>query len=148
MKKKYHIGYTCGVFDLFHIGHLSLLERCKDMCDILIVGVCSDEYVLKIKKKIPIIKEKERLKIISALKFVDEAFLIDIDMTLNKKEALNKFKFDVLFSGEDWKDTERYKKIELEFSEYNVNIEYIKFTYEISSTSIKNLIINQTNAIL
>ena len=69
-------------------------------------------------------------------------------MTLNKKEALNKFKFDVLFSGEDWKDTERYKKIELEFSEYNVNIEYIKFTYEISSTSIKNLIINQTNAIL
>lgn len=148
MKKKYHIGYTCGVFDLFHIGHLSLLERCKDMCDILIVGVCSDEYVKKIKKKIPIIKEKERLKIISAIKLVDKAYLVDIETILNKKEALNKFKFDVLFSGEDWKDSERYKKIELEFSESNVKIEYIKFTYEISSTSIKNLIINQTNAIL
>ena len=64
MSKKYHIGYTCGVFDLFHIGHLNLLEKCKSMCDILIVGVCNDEYVRKVKEKEPVFPENQRLRII------------------------------------------------------------------------------------
>ena len=65
--KKYHIGYTCGVFDLFHVGHLNLLERCKEMCDILIVGVCDDKYVTEIKKKQPVYSEDQRVRIINAL---------------------------------------------------------------------------------
>lgn len=108
--KKYHIGYTCGVYDLFHVGHLNLFERCKEMCDILIVGVCNDEYVRKIKNKEPVINENDRLRIVKSIKPVDEAYLIDINTTNDKNLALEKFEFDVLFSGDDWKGTERYKK--------------------------------------
>lgn len=135
--KKYHIGYTCGVYDLFHIGHLNLLEKCKEMCDILIVGVCNDEYVRKIKNKEPVINENDRLRIIKALKVVDEAYLVDIDTTNDKNLALDKFKFDVLFSGDDWKGSERYIKTEEEFKKKQVSIEYLPYTKGISTTMIK-----------
>lgn len=79
--KKYHIGYTCGVFDLFHTGHLNLLERCKELCDVLVVGVCNDEYVRIIKKVEPVYSEADRLRIIKALKCVDDAVLVDIETT-------------------------------------------------------------------
>lgn len=81
--KKYHIGYTCGVFDLFHVGHLNLLERCKEMCDILIVGVCDDKYVTEIKKKQPVYSEDQRVRIINALKVVDTAELVSIEAFLS-----------------------------------------------------------------
>ena len=73
MKKKYHVGYTCGVFDVFHVGHLNLLERCKSMCDILIVGVCDDTYVREYKHKEPVYPEDQRVRILKALKVVDDA---------------------------------------------------------------------------
>ena len=140
--KKYHIGYTCGVFDLFHIGHLNLLERCKEMCDILIVGVCNDDYVYNIKHKEPVFDEEQRLRIIKALKCVDEAFLIDIETTNNKMLAIEKFKFDVLFSGDDWKNTERYNITEKEFAKIGAKIEYLPYTKNISTTKLKEKIKN------
>ena len=109
--KKYRVGYTCGVFDLFHVGHLNLLERCKSMCDYLIVGVCDDKYVTEIKKKTPVYNDK----------------LL----------ALEKFKFDVLFSGDDWKGSERYKKTEEQFKALGATIEYLPYTNGISTTQIK-----------
>ena len=138
--KKYHIGYTCGVFDLFHIGHLNLLERCKDMCDYLIVGICNDDYVNNIKHKQPVINEIDRTRIINALKCVDKAVLVDIDTTNDKMLALNKFKFDVLFSGDDWKGTERYLKTEEQFKKEGVSIEYLPYTKEISTSLLKQRI--------
>lgn len=138
--KKYHIGYTCGVFDLFHIGHLNLLERCKEQCDILIVGVCNDEYVTKVKNKIPVIPENDRVRILNALKCVDKAILVDIETTNNKMIALEKINFDVLFSGDDWKGSERYKKTEEQFSKIGVSIEYLPYTHGVSTTDIKNKI--------
>lgn len=86
--KKYHIGYTCGVFDLFHVGHLNLLERCKEMCDILIVGVCDDRYVTEIKKKQPVCPEEQRVRILNALKVVDHAELVTVEETDDKMLAL------------------------------------------------------------
>lgn len=136
--KKYHIGYTCGVFDLFHVGHLNLLERCKAMCDILIVGVCNDEYVTEIKKKQAIYPEDQRVRILNALKVVDCAEIVTIEETNDKMLALKKFGFDVLFSGDDWKDSERYLKTERQFAEYGVAIEYLPYTQGISTTEIKN----------
>lgn len=140
--KKYHIGYTCGVYDLFHVGHLNLFERCKEMCDILIVGVCNDEYVRKIKNKEPVINENDRLRIVKSIKPVDEAYLIDINTTNDKNLALEKFEFDVLFSGDDWKGTERYKKTEEDFKKRNVSIEYLPYTKDVSTTMIKEKLKN------
>ena len=138
--KKYRIGYTCGVYDLFHIGHLNLFERCKEMCDILIVGVCDDNYVRDVKHKEPVINENDRVRIINSLKCVDGAYLVDIETTNDKMLALKKFKFDVLFSGDDWKGTERYNKTEKDFAELGVAIEYLPYTKEVSTTMLKEKI--------
>ena len=134
---KYKVGYTCGVYDMIHVGHLNLFERCKQQCDKLIVGVCNDEYVRKIKNKEPVINENDRLRMVKALKVVDDAYLIDIETTNDKMKALNQFHFDVLFSGDDWKNTERYLKTEKEFASLNVSIEYWPYTKGISTTMLK-----------
>ncbi len=136
--KKYKVGYTAGVFDLFHVGHLNLLERCKEMCDILIVGICDDNYVRDIKHKEPVIPENDRARIINALKCVDRAELVDFVVTDDKMLAWDRFKFDVLFSGDDWKGSERYNKTEKQFAEIGVSIEYLPYTKGVSTTDIKN----------
>ena len=138
--KKYKVGYTCGVFDLLHVGHLNLLESCKAMCDVLIVGVCDDQYVRDIKNKEPVISENDRVRMLNALKCVDRAELVDFVVTDNKMLAQDRFKFDVLFSGDDWKGSERYKRTEEEFAEIGVKIEYLPYTVGVSTTNIKEKI--------
>ena len=133
------IGYTCGVYDLFHVGHLNLFERCKKECDYLIVGVCSDEYVSVIKNKEPVINEKDRARIVGALKCVDEVAIVSIEETLDKVKAWKKFKFNVLFSGDDWKGTERYLQMEQAFKENDIVVKTVFFPYTqgVSTTQIK-----------
>ena len=138
--KKYKIGYTCGVFDMFHVGHLNLLEKCKSMCDYLIVGVCNDDYVRNIKHKEPVYSEQDRVRILEALKVVDRAELVTIEETNDKILAIEKFHFDVLFSGDDWKGSERYQKTEEHFKKYGAFIEYFPYTQGISTTQIKEKI--------
>lgn len=138
MRKKYKIGYTCGVFDLFHVGHLNLLERCKEMCDILIVGVCDDEYVRDIKHKSPVIEENDRVRILNALKCVDKAELVNTMVTNDKMLARKRFEFDVLFSGDDWKGSERYMITEEQFAKIGVSIEYLPYTQGVSTSAIKS----------
>ena len=138
--KKYKIGYTCCVFDMFHVGHLNLLEKCKSMCDYLIVGVCNDEYVRNIKHKEPVYSEQDRVRILEALKVVDRAELVTIEETNDKILAIEKFHFDVLFSGDDWKGSERYQKTEEQFKKYGAFIEYFPYTQGISTTQIKEKI--------
>ena len=135
--KKYKVGYTCGVFDLFHVGHLNLLERCKEQCERLIVGICDDNYVKNVKKKEPVYTEEERLRIIKALKPVDDAYLVDIETTNDKMLAIQKFGFDVLFSGDDWKGSERYRITEEQFAEIGACIEYLPYTQGVSTTMTK-----------
>ena len=143
--KKYRIGYTCGVFDLFHVGHLNLLERCKEQCDYLIVGMCDDKYVREVKKKEPVINEDDRLRILNALKCVDRAEKVDIETTNDKMLAWNRFKFDVLFSGDDWKGSERYLKTEEQFKKIGASIEYLPYTQGVSSSGIKKKISGEEN---
>ena len=135
--KKYKVGFTCGVFDLFHVGHLNLLINCKKQCDKLIVGLCDDEYVVKVKKNQPVFPQEDRFRILEALKIVDEVHYVTIEEVNDKQLAQKIFGFDVLFSGDDWKGSDRYAKTEKKKKKIGVSIEYLPYTKGISTSSIK-----------
>lgn len=125
------IGYTTGVFDMFHIGHLNILEKAKSMCDYLIVGVSTDELVMHDKNKRPVIPFEQRKKIVESIKFVDQV-VPQIDK--NKLSAWENIGFDIMFVGSDWKDTPVWNEFEKQFSKIGVKIEYLPHTDGISST--------------
>lgn len=131
--KKYKIGYTTGVFDLFHIGHLNILKRAKERCDYLIVGVSTDEVVEAYKHKKPIIPYHERYAIVEALKFVDR---VVPQITMDKFEAWKELKFDALFHGSDWRGSALYEEYEKKFSEVGVDVVFLPHTDGTSSTEI------------
>lgn len=131
--KKYRVGYTQGTYDLFHIGHLNLLENAKAQCDYLIVGVNSDELVLQYKNKNVNIKAEDRVRIVEALRVVDKAVICD---TLDKKDAFEKFRFDALFIGDDWKGDSRWIDTEKELSKFGVPVIYLPHTDGISTTQL------------
>ena len=139
MEKKMKIGYTCGVYDLFHVGHLNLFERCKKQCDYLIVGVCDDDYVRTVKGKEPVINEKDRARIVGALKVVDEAVIIDTKVTVDKMLALKKFGFNKLFVGDDWKGTPRFIETEKQFKENQIDVEivFLPYTKSVSTSKLR-----------
>lgn len=133
--KKYKIGYVQGVFDMFHIGHLNILRNAKSVCDYLIVGVNSDRLTEEYKNKTPIIPENERLEIVSEIKCVDKAVIVD---NRDKIEALEKFNYDALIMGSDWKGTDFYNEMEKILKQRNVDIVYFEYTTHISSTKLRN----------
>ncbi len=133
--KKYKIGYTTGVFDLFHIGHLNILEKAKEQCDYLIVGVSTDELVQNYKHKTPVIPFEQRIKIVEAIKYVDK---VVPQVSLDKEIAYEKYKFNAIFHGDDWKNSDLYNKMEKELSKHGVDIVYIKHTDGVSSTIIRD----------
>src|SRR5690554_5939570 len=109
--KKCKVGYTTGVFDLFHIGHLNLLRRAKEQCDYLIVGVSTDELVQEYKNKKPVIPCEERIQIVEAIKYVDE---VVPQVNRDKIEAYKRIHFDVMFVGDDWKGNPLFEQVERE----------------------------------
>ncbi len=126
------IGYTAGVFDLFHIGHLNLLKNAKGMCDKLIVGVTVDELV-QYKGKSALIPFDDRIEIVRSCKYVDAA-VPQYDM--DKLRACKELGASVLFVGDDWYGTEKWRKYEEEFSKEGIRIVYFPYTKGISSTRI------------
>ena len=128
------IGYTTGVFDLFHIGHLNLLRKAKEQCDYLIVGVNSDRLVQEYKKKIPVINEEERCVIVGNIKAVDKAVIVD---TLDKEAVHDKVEFDAVFIGDDWNGSERWNETERQLAKMGVDVVYLKHTDGISSTILR-----------
>ncbi len=131
------IGYTTGVFDLFHIGHLNLLRRAKEQCDYLIVGVTVDDLVLY-KGKHAVIPFEERIEIVRNIKFVDEAVP---QINMNKMEAWEKYHFNKMFVGDDWKGTEKWNKIEAEMNSVGVELVYFPYTKGTSSTLINQVLL-------
>lgn len=131
------IGYTTGVFDLFHIGHLNILRNAKSLCDYLIVGVTTDEEVQRVKNKTPIIPFEERKKIVEAIKYVDE--VVD-EKDVDKYKAWEKYKFDVIIKGSDWKNSERFAALEPKFKEVGVKIVFFEYTAGTSSTYLRSIL--------
>ena len=129
------IGYTTGVFDLFHIGHLNILKRARAQCDYLIVGVTTDELCYLRKKKYPVINEKDRMEIVRSIRFVDK---VVPQTTMDKAQAVRDFGVGVVFVGSDWKGTESWNQYELEFAELGCTVVYLDHTDGISSSIIRD----------
>jgi glycerol-3-phosphate cytidylyltransferase len=126
------IGYTTGVFDLFHVGHVNLLRNAKSLCDRLIVGVTTDDLVLY-KNKRAVIPFDERIEIVRACSYVDLAVP---QMTMDKLDAHQRYKFNVMFVGDDWYQNDRWKQLDAEFGQLGVRIVYFPYTKTTSSTLI------------
>ncbi len=139
------IGYTTGVYDLLHIGHLNLLRNAKAMCDRLIVGVTIDELV-SYKNKQAVIPFEERIELVRALKCVDIAVP---QTSMNKMDAFERYKFNIIFVGDDWYKTDKWGVYEKEFNDLNVRIVYFPYTKGTSSTlinqTLENLRVNEFN---
>lgn len=133
-EKKYKVGYTTGVFDMFHIGHLNILRRAKEQCDYLIVGVSTDEVVNSYKNHMPVIPYCDRAAIVEACRFVD---MVVAQESMDKFSAWKSLGFDVMFHGDEWKGTELYNEYERRFGEVGVEIVYLPHTHGISSTILR-----------
>jgi glycerol-3-phosphate cytidylyltransferase len=128
------IGYTTGVFDLFHIGHLNILKRAKEHCDYLIVGVSTDELVQSYKNKTPVIPFHERIAIVDAIQYVDKVIAQE---HRDKYKTWEELQYDIMFVGDDWKGTPLFDDLEAKFQTVGVNIMYFPYTGGVSSTLVK-----------
>jgi glycerol-3-phosphate cytidylyltransferase len=132
--KKYKVGYTQGVYDMFHIGHLNLINRAKEQCEYLIVGVNSDELVTSYKHKETVIKESDRAEIVRNLKAVDECIIVH---TLDKLELYKELKFEAIFIGSDWYGNPRWMQTKETLCKYGVDVVFLPYTEGVSSTMLR-----------
>ena len=132
--EKQKIGFTDGVYDMFHVGHLNMIREAKKRCDYLIVGVHSDEIVEGYKNRKTVINENDRREIVGAIKEVDRAV---INYTRDKLKLWELYHFDTIFIGDDWKGTERWNNFEKVLAEIGVTVEYIPYTKGVSTTQIR-----------
>ncbi|HHW37922.1 MAG TPA: adenylyltransferase/cytidyltransferase family protein [Bacillales bacterium] len=135
--KQFKIGYTAGVFDLFHVGHLNILNRAKEQCEYLIVGVSTDELVMEYKNKQPVIPYDERKEIVESIKYVDQ---VVPQMNRDKFAAWEKLNFNAMFVGDDWKGHALFEEVERKLNEVGVEVVYFPYTLGVSSTIVKEKI--------
>ena len=131
------VGYTAGVYDMFHIGHLNVIKNAKALCDYLIVAVSTDEVVKQNKHKKTIIPFADRVKIVEAIRYVDkvvpqESYDVDAKITAALDNKIN-----VMFVGDDWKGTEKWDQIEEKLNAIGVKVVYLPHTDGISSTMLR-----------
>lgn len=135
--KYYKTGYTTGAFDLFHIGHLNILQRAKERCEHLIVGVSTDELIREYKHHTPIIPFEERIEIVRALRCVDEVVPQE---TMDKLAAWQKLRFDAMFHGDDWKNSDLYNRYIEQFQQVGVDVVFLPHTAGISSAQLSDIL--------
>ena len=137
MNNKQIIGYTTGVFDLFHIGHLNILKNAKSLCDYLIVGVTTDEVTYSMKGKNPIIPFKERFEIVESIKYVDKAVAKN---SINNLDAAQELHFNLFIKGDDWKNTAKGIDLETNMAKFNIEVKYFPYTQNTSSSLLRDVL--------
>jgi glycerol-3-phosphate cytidylyltransferase len=128
------IGYVPGIFDMFHIGHLNILKRSRERCDLLIAGVVTDEACEAMKGHRPVVPFEERIEIVGSSRFVDRAVA---DHSADKREIWGTCRFDVIFKGSDWSGTDKGRRLEAQMAEIGVLVEYLPYTDHTSSTLLR-----------
>ena len=136
------VGFTAGVFDMFHVGHLNLLENARALCDYLLVGVNSDELANSYKSVFPIVPFEERVRIVAAIRFVDETIRID---TLDKERIWCVKPFSMLFIGDDWKGSARWDETERIMKNHGVQTVYLPYTMGTTSTLIRERLLDRNH---
>lgn len=131
------VGYVPGGFDMFHVGHLNILKASRARCDRLIVGVASDEALMVMKGRPPVIPHQERMEIIASVGFVDD---VVTDVSQDKRIAWRHHPFDVLFKGDDWKGTVKGDRLEAEMAEVGARVDYLPYTPWTSSTMLREFL--------
>lgn len=139
-EKKYKIGYTTGVYDMFHIGHLNILKKAKTMCEHLIVGVTTDQLSINRKNKKPVICEQDRVEIVKAIRYVDR---VELQEDMDKISAVKKYGADAVFVGSDWKGTPAWDNYEKQFAEVGCDVVYLDHTDGISSSILRKKLNSQ-----
>ena len=138
-RKKYHTGYIAGVFDLFHVGHLNMFRRAKEQCEYLIVGVVSDEGVRKFKQTEPFVSFEERIELVRACRYVDEAVEIPLNFG-GTRDAWRLHHFDCQFSGSDYANNPEWIAEKEFLEEHGAEMVFFPYTEKTNSTRIKALI--------
>lgn len=138
------VGYVPGVFDLFHIGHLNILKRARAQCDHLVAGVVIDSAVEKMKGYRPIVPFEERIEIVRAISCVDEAVT---DTSRDKRVVWSEHRFDVIFKGSDWQDTDKGRQLEKEMAEVGATVIYLPYTQHTSSTMLRDVLTRLVNSL-
>lgn len=131
------VGYAPGGWDMFHIGHLNIIRRSKEACDYLIVGVASDESLFLQKQREPVVPLLERLEIVRSIRYVDDVI---VDDSPDKRRAWVQKPFDVIFKGSDWAGTERGTRLEQAMAEMGVQVHYLPYTPDTSSTMLRSVL--------
>ncbi|WP_342613886.1 adenylyltransferase/cytidyltransferase family protein [Peribacillus frigoritolerans] len=134
---QYKIGYTTGVFDLFHVGHLNILKKAKENCEYLIVGVSTDELVMEYKSQQPVIPHNERMEIVAGIKYVDK---VVSQTNRDKFTAWESLQFNRMFVGDDWKGDPLFNELEMKFKQVGVDIIYFPYTKGVSTSIVKEKI--------
>lgn len=133
-QKAQRVGYVPGVFDLFHIGHLNILRRAREHCEVLVAGVVSDENAERAKGRAPVIPLAERLEIVRSLAIVDDAVA---EVWPDKLTTWQHVGFDVIFKGDDWRGTPKGFALEHDMASVGVAVHYFPYTVHTSSTLLR-----------
>lgn len=135
---KYRTGYTDGAYDLFHVGHLNMIQEARRRCEYLIVGVHGDDVVEAYKHRRPVISEEDRRRIVESVKGVDRA---EVTRFRDKLRLWELYRFDAVFIGDDWRGTERWKRFEEALAGVHVDVVYVPYTRGVSTTEIRQRIL-------
>ncbi|RZU34457.1 adenylyltransferase/cytidyltransferase family protein [Blastococcus saxobsidens] len=128
------VGYAPGAYDLFHVGHLNLLRHAAQHCDHLIAGVVADEVLVQTKGRAPLIPLAERMDIVRSLRIVDQ---VHAEVVPDKLDTWREVGFDVIFKGDDWRGSEKGRRLERDFAAVGVEVRYFPYTVHTSSTALR-----------